>query len=292
MTPSLRRHHPPGTLDKPRRFVPRFHWELLVCGVRGHLLLGTDVAELRPQDALVAREGEGCRWHRCLRCDSWLPLDPPETPARTHMPERDAIALPTRGRALRDKVVLRAIAIDRAIHFIGLGLLSVAVLLFAANRSDLRDPFYRLLADLQGSVETKNTIAHKSGLAHEIDRLFSLRSTTLHLVGAALAVYATVEGIEAIGLWMQKRWAEYLTLIVTASLMPLEIYELTQRVSPFKLVALIVNLAVVIYLLFAKRLFGVRGGAAAEHRIRHADSGWEAIERTAPPVPAAGGLTP
>ena len=42
----------PG-LARPRRFRPRFHYELLVCGLRGHELIGTDVAELRPADAIV-----------------------------------------------------------------------------------------------------------------------------------------------------------------------------------------------------------------------------------------------
>jgi len=45
---------PPGT-QRPRRFVPRFHYELLVCGVRGHELLGVDASELRPEDALFVR---------------------------------------------------------------------------------------------------------------------------------------------------------------------------------------------------------------------------------------------
>ena len=58
--------------EKPRRFVPRFHWELLVCGIAGHELVGLDARELRPSDAIVAREIDGVRWHRCLRCDSWL----------------------------------------------------------------------------------------------------------------------------------------------------------------------------------------------------------------------------
>jgi hypothetical protein len=40
---------------------------------------------------------------------------------------------------------------------------------------------------------------------------------------------------------------------------------------------------VVVYLIYAKRLFGVRGGAAAEEAERARDSGWEALERTAPP---------
>ena len=91
-----------------------------------------------------------------------------------------------------------------------------------------------------------------------------------------------VEGVEAVGLWYQKRWAEYLTFIVTASLLPLEIYELAQRLTAFKILAFVINVAVVAYLLLAKRLFGLRGGAAAEERERERDVGWEALERTAP----------
>src|SRR4051812_45420378 len=101
----------PGT-SKPRRFVPTFHYELLVCGARGHELLGTDAAEIRPEDAAIAREGpDGLRWYRCVRCDSWLPLPRPETPSRRYPPDRDEVRLPLRGRALRDKIVLRLIAV-------------------------------------------------------------------------------------------------------------------------------------------------------------------------------------
>src|SRR4051794_15205385 len=118
---------PPGTA-RPRRFRPKFHYELIVCGFRGHELVGTDAAELRPEDALVARDAGGWRWYRCLRCDSWLPLNRPSHPSVPHPPPREQIELPLRGRALRDKVVLRAIAIDRALHFVVLGIIAVAVL--------------------------------------------------------------------------------------------------------------------------------------------------------------------
>jgi hypothetical protein len=53
-------------------------------------------------------------------------------------------------------------------------------------------------------------------------------------------------------------------------------------VSALKIVTITINLAVVAYLLWAKRLFGVRGGAAAEHRERERDVGWPALERSAP----------
>jgi uncharacterized membrane protein (DUF2068 family) len=46
------------------------------------------------------------------------------------------------------------------------------------------------------------------GLIHDLDRLFSLSGGTLKLVGLVVAVYASIEGAEAIGLWFQQRWAE------------------------------------------------------------------------------------
>jgi uncharacterized membrane protein (DUF2068 family) len=112
--------------------------------------------------------------------------------------------------------------------------------------------------------------------------VFSLRAGTLHLVGLAVAVYAVLEGVEAVGLWLARRWAEYLTFIATSLFLPLEVYELTHKLSPLKIIALIVNIAVVIYLLYAKRLFGFRGGAGAERFERERDTGWEAMERAAP----------
>jgi uncharacterized membrane protein (DUF2068 family) len=271
----------PGVRTQPSRFVPRLHWELLVCGIAGHELIGLDAAHLRASDALLAREIGGVRWHRCLRCDSWLPLPAPAAPAREHPPERDEIELPLRGRPLRDKIVLRLIAINRAVHFVVLGLLGVAILLFASRRAAFRDRVYRVVTDLQGGAVAGGGHSHH-GLLGEIDKAFSLQSSRLHLFAAVILVYAAVEGIEAVGLWYQRRWAEYLTFIVTASLLPLEVYELANRLSPLKVLAFVVNVAVVVYLLLAKRLFGLRGGARAEEEVRAADVGWGALERSAP----------
>ena len=274
-------HHPPGT-QRPQRFLPRLHWELLLCGVSGHELVGTDAAELRPQDAILAREDPaGTRWYRCLRCDSWLPLAPSEQSARPHPPEQDEIDLPLRGKPLRDMIVLRLIAINRAFHFLVLGALGALVLLFAADRTTLRPTFYKVVADLQGGVISGQSHA-RHGLLHELDNLFTTSSAHLHELGAVLLVYALVEGIEAVGLWYQRRWAEYLTFLVTTSLLPLEIYEIATRTTALKVVAFVINVAVVIYLLRAKRLFGLRGGSAAEAAEAELDQGWEALARTAP----------
>lgn len=275
---------PPGTQHPRRR--RQLDWELITCGVRGHVLVGLDAETVRDEDALLVREFGGIRWHRCLRCDTWLALPKPARPARPTPPERSEIELPLRGRGLHDRIVLRLIACDRLLHFIVLGLLGVAVLLFTSDRANLRSPFYRVMAALQGGVGggPVQTAGHV-GIIHDLDKLFTLQTGTLHLVGAALIAYALLEGTEAVGLWRGKRWAEYLTFISTAVLLPFEVYELTSTVTPTKIIGFLINLAVVVYLLLRKRLFGLRGGAAADEAARNADGGWDALERATLAVP-------
>jgi uncharacterized membrane protein (DUF2068 family) len=76
---------------------------------------------------------------------------------------------------------------------------------------------------------------------------------TLLAIGAI--AYALLEGTEGVGLAMRRRWAEYLTVIATGVLIPYEAYEVFHRVTLFKVGALLLNLAVVGYLAYRKRLF-------------------------------------
>ena len=246
--------------------------------------MGTDAAELREQDAIFARRDAvtGLRWHRCLRCDSWVALPVPDAPARRYPPERHEIALPLRGRSLRDKYVLRLIAIDRALHFLVLGVLALAIFLFLAHRIQLRHEFFKIVTDIQGGVGGVAS-SHRGGILGEVEHALSLKQSTLYVLGFVFGAYALLEGVEAVGLWMRKRWAEYLTFIATTVLLIPEGYELSRSVSALKLLTLVINLAIVAYLLFAKRLFGLRGGGRAERAEIELDSGWEALERALPP---------
>ena len=209
----------PGT-ERPRRFRPKLRYELIGCGLHGHEILGTDAAALRPEDELFARDSGGLRWYRCLRCDSWLALTPPEHPARKYPPARDEIMLPLRGKPLRDRYVLRLIAVDRMLHFLVLSALAAAVFLFASDRAALNAEFTRILNDLQGGVGGPLSNS-KHGIVHDLQYLFAVNIRNLYLVGAAIAAYALLEGIEAIGLWFAKRWAEYLTFVATIVFIPL-----------------------------------------------------------------------
>jgi uncharacterized membrane protein (DUF2068 family) len=137
----------------------------------------------------------------------------------------------------------------------------------------------------------------RQGVIHDLQRLFAVSIRNLYLVGAAIAAYAVLEGVEAIGLWLGRRWAEYLTFVATVVFVPYEIYELTKSLTALKILTLVINLAIVVYLLVSKRLFGLRGGGRAERAEYDADVGWPAIERATPepfpaPAPAHGPAAP
>jgi uncharacterized membrane protein (DUF2068 family) len=279
-TPPSAHVAPPGT-EKPRRFRPKLRYELIGCGLHGHEILGTDAAALRAEDELFARESGGLRWYRCVRCDSWVALTPPDQPTRKYPPSRAEITLPLRGKPLRDRYVLRVIAVDRVIHFLVLSALAVAVFLFADNRAALDADFTRILNDLQGGVGGPMTTSNH-GIVHDLRKLFAVSITNLYLLGAAIAAYAGLEGVEAVGLWYGKRWAEYLTFVATIVFIPYEIDELIKSVTALKVLAFVINVAIAVYLLYAKRLFGLRGGGKVERAEREADTGWTAIERATP----------
>jgi uncharacterized membrane protein (DUF2068 family) len=265
--------------DTPRR--RKLSYELLDCAWHGHVLIGTDAATIRPQDDDVVREIEGLRWHRCLRCDAWLPQTPPVAATRPHPPDREDITLPLRGRPLRDRYVLRLIAVDRALHFVILGGLAAAVFVFAANKALLHRDFVRIVTDLQGGVG--GPVHSTAGSAeHELTRLFSISTRNLEITGVALSAYALLEGVEAVGLWLGLRWAEYLTFVATTALVPLEVYEIIDKPTALKAITLVINVAIAVYLIVAKRLFGIRGGGRALDELRAADAGWPAVELATP----------
>lgn len=98
-----------------------------------------------------------------------------------------------------------------------------------------------------------------------------------------MLAYGLLEILEAYGLWIMKRWGEYVAVVGTAVFLPLEIYELTEKVSALKIVAFLINLAAVAWLIWSKHLFGVRGGRAAFEKERESTSLLE-VERTAAQV--------
>ena len=75
----------------------------------------------------------------------------------------------------------------------------------------------------------------------------------MQLLGLSAFAYAALFAVEGTGLWMQKRWAEYFSIVATSSLLPLEIYEVVKRVTMLRIVVLVSNVAIVAYLVWKVR---------------------------------------
>jgi uncharacterized membrane protein (DUF2068 family) len=89
--------------------------------------------------------------------------------------------------------------------------------------------------------------------SHWIDRplaaALALPPRSLRAIGLGTFVYAAVFLVEGVGLLLRRHWAEYLAVIATASLLPLEAYELTQHVRATRVIIVAANLAIVLYLI-------------------------------------------
>lgn len=86
-----------------------------------------------------------------------------------------------------------------------------------------------------------------------LERACDLSETRLRAIGFGCLAYAAVFLIEGIGLYLERRWAEYLTIIATGSLIPIELYEIARHATLGKFAILGVNLVIVGYLAYRLR---------------------------------------
>lgn len=88
---------------------------------------------------------------------------------------------------------------------------------------------------------------------HGISVLTHMRTDRVEWIAAGLFAYAALFTVEGFGLWLDKRWGEWLTVVATTSFIPFEIYELWRRASLLKAAFLVVNVAIVVYLIWRIR---------------------------------------
>jgi uncharacterized membrane protein (DUF2068 family) len=86
-----------------------------------------------------------------------------------------------------------------------------------------------------------------------VQRILALDERHLRALSAGMFVYAGVFIVEGVGLIARRRWAEWFTVLVTGSFVPLEIYEIARHPGAVRIGALVVNLAIVAYLVVRLR---------------------------------------
>ena len=118
--------------------------------------------------------------------------------------------------------------------------------------------------DLETNLETVAGYLNIDPNSNFFQKIFSkitnMPPNKIKALGVGTFFYSFLFLIEGVGLLFQKRWAEYFTAFVTGSFIPLEIYELIKKFSAIKVLFLILNVAIVIYLIMKLRHSGKRPG--------------------------------
>jgi len=229
-------------------------WSLRACSRKGHETYAPSEDDLRERLHVQTVAGEA--W-RCLRCGDFVI----GAPAGSGPADEAPIVL--RGRALRDATILRLLAAERLIRAVVLLALAYGVLRFRGSQRSLRATFERALPAAKPLQNALHINLTDSAFVTRIEKVLSSRQHTLSLLALALLGYGLLQLVEGVGLWLLKRWGEYVAAVGTSVFLPLEIHELIKKVTVIRVGALVVNLAAIAYLVWTKRLFGVRGGHAA-----------------------------
>jgi uncharacterized membrane protein (DUF2068 family) len=127
----------------------------------------------------------------------------------------------------------------------------LACLLLAAVAFDLVRP--QAAAWFSGWLESLSWATRHDLAVRVVDWLLGLGPHEFRLFGSVALLYAAMYAVEGVGLWYAKRWAEYLVIVETCLLLPLEVRELLHRFSAFKLGLLLANIGVVMYLIHLLR---------------------------------------
>src|SRR6476469_711472 len=237
--------------------------ELRACGKRGHVTYAPTETDLA--DRLRAQTALGEAW-RCLRCGTWVLGEPKASgPA-------DQAPVPARGKALRQLTILRVLAVERVLRGLVLIAAAYGVYRFESAQKALSASFGALVPAARPLAARLGIDLDHSAILSAATRALHAGRGTLTLVAVGLLAYGVLELVEGVGLWLAKRWAEYLTVVATGAFLPYEVYELTKSVTVTKVVAFAINVLAVDYLVVAKRLFGARGGRSAYERELEGES--------------------
>ena len=233
-------------------------WELLTCAFAGHVTYAPDEDDLA--ERLSGTTGLGDVW-RCLRCGDFAVGEPHGRGRAEDAP------MIMRGKALRQAFIIRALAVERLFRAVVIAVAAYAVWKFRGARGSIQATLDRDLPIFRAAGFKVDQMT----VVHELEKALTAKPSTLALLTLMLAAYALLEVVEGVGLWLLKRWGEYLAVIATSVFLPLEIHDLAKGITMTRVVTFTINVAAVIYLLVSKRLFGLRGGRRAYDEERRGE---------------------
>src|SRR5580658_3409805 len=142
---------------------------------------------------------------------------------------------------------------NRLIRLIAFFKLLKSALLIAVGMSALRLLHKDIASVLEHWVRMLGLDPGNRYVDRALQKFGNLTPNKIKSFGVVSFIYAGLFLTEGIGLWLVKRWAEWFSVIITSSLLPVEVYELYRHPSPIKSLVLMVNIAVVGYLVYRIR---------------------------------------
>ena len=236
-------------------------WSLFGCARQGHVTYAPDEPELR--NRLMAPTAGGIAW-KCLRCGAFV------TGGEHGSGPAAAAPLVRRGRELRSELILRVFAVERFLRFLVIGVAAYGVWWFKYDQAGIQRAYDSALPAIRALYQDLGLDVSHSKLLVLVNHALTISPRWITILAIGLPAYAVIELVEGIGLWLGRRWGEYFAMIATSAFLPLEVWELARgHVTWLKVATFVINLLLVIYLVWTRRLFGVRGGKAAyEARLR------------------------
>jgi uncharacterized membrane protein (DUF2068 family) len=123
-----------------------------------------------------------------------------------------------------------------------------AIALLALGFGELHYLHRDLAHEVAHWVDLLRVDPHNHYLLWLLQKVAKVDEKRLRALSVGTFFYAALFLCEGIGLSLRKRWAEYLTIVSTASLMPIEVYEIFVGLSVGKVVLLVLNVVIVAYL--------------------------------------------
>ena len=148
--------------------------------------------------------------------------------------------MPVEGRDPAHPLALRLIAAFKLLK--GVLLLAAGIGALRLLHRDVAEIANRWVSELR--LDPQNRFIHALSL-----RAGAVDDRMLREIGVGTFFYSALLLTEGVGLWLEKRWAEYLTVILTGSFLPLEVYELTRRINGTRVTILAINVLIVAYLI-------------------------------------------
>ncbi len=186
-----------------------------------------------------------------------------------------------RGNEIRSRLILRLFAIERFIRAVVAAAVAYALWHYRDSQFSIEQTFDHKLPLVRDLFRQLGFNINNSKFVGILQHALTLSTRTLILVAAGLALYAAIELIEGVGLWLARRWGEYFALIATSLGLPIEIYDLSRKITVTASVLLALNLVLVVYLVLTKHLFGARGGKQAYDARLKSESVLDAAARDA-----------